>query len=48
MDKINQIKSQLQDKGIHPNSILVLSIEKLINDLYQEIKELKMENERLK
>ena len=43
MEEINQIKSQLKDKGINPNGVLGKSIEKVILDLKQEIENLKNE-----
>ena len=43
MEEINQIKSQLKDKGINPNGILGQCIEKVILDLKQEIENLKKE-----
>ena len=48
MKEINQIKSQLKDKGINPNGVLGKSIEKVILDLKQEIENLKKENNTVK
>ena len=44
MREINEIKSQLKDKGINPNGVLGQSIEKVILNLIQEIEELKKNN----
>jgi len=48
MKEINQIKSQLIDKGINPNGILGQCIEKVILDLNEEIEKLREENKTFK
>ena len=43
MKELNEIKSQLKDKGINPNGILSKCIEKVILDLIEEVENLKEE-----
>jgi hypothetical protein len=44
MNVVEEIKSQLMDAGINPNSVLALCIEKVIADLKEETIKVKREN----
>ena len=46
LKEIEQIKSQLNDKGIENDSVLAISIEKVIESQQKQIEELKQQLEQ--